>query len=163
MGGPDDAFVARISGLPMLAIDLRPFKCPRVLRVKDRGSFEMVISSTSELDVRSIDPTTIELTRLGDPDGQATFAPGSVAPFKWKYGDVASPTWRLSCECDSKKKRDGLVDLRLFFDRATAVKELGLIPGQEILLIMTARLRGDLGDGILMGKECVRLLGKTTE
>jgi hypothetical protein len=142
-----DIYASRIVGTPgplRVALDIRPGSCPNPLNPKSGGVLPAAIFGTADLEVRDIDPSTIEL--------------GGVPPLRWCFGDAGTPpAGESECLC-AETGGDGFVDLTLKFDVPELVAKLGEVePGQ----IVTISITGALYDGTTFeGEDCIRIVGE---
>jgi len=138
----------------MVSVDIKPGACPNPLNVRSRGVLPVVILGTDEIDVETIEPETILITREGfDP----------VAPIRYSYDDVGVPSTGEPCECDELDEDDldvdDIMDLTLKFSVPELVEGLGLkeVEAGEIIPL-TIIIESE--DGTLMGEDCVRIINK---
>lgn len=131
-----------------MRIDIKPGGCPNPINPTSKGVIPAAILGSAELDVRSIDPTTISLTRGGVGE--------VVVPLRWAYEDVATPFAGEPCGC-SARGRDGWLDMTLKFDTQDVIAALEFehVLGQTIPLEITASL---VDDTPMLGRDCVRVL-----
>jgi hypothetical protein len=137
-----------ISGITV-SVDIKPGSCPNPLNLKSRGVLPVAVLGTMDINVMSIDPASIRLSREGTP--------GMVAPIRWSYEDVGTPFTGDRCDCH-ELKCDGYKDLTLKFktQEVAATLKLNDVTGQEISLTLT----GSLMDGTeISGKDCIRTQG----
>lgn len=149
-----------VDDVPMVSVDIKPGSCPSPLNVRSRGVLPVAILGTDEFDVETINPETILITREGfDP----------VAPIRFNYDDVGTPSEGDPCDCDDLDDDDldeddldvdDIMDLTLKFSVPELVEELGLkeVESREIipLTIMVESEDGTL----IMGEDCVKIINK---
>jgi len=135
-------------------VDIKPGSCPNPINPKGKGVLPVAICGTEDLDVTTIDPETILLTREEYEEG--------VSPLRWSYEDVATPyTGEEECGCHDLNG-DGIMDLTLKFKTRDVVETLGLSDGLglTIPLIITGELNEDDGGTSIIGQDCVWILEK---
>ena len=105
-------------------MDIKPQSCPNPLNVKSKGVLPVAIIAWEGFDVTEIDPMTIELV--------------GVAPLRWDWEDVATPSVLEECTTAGP---DGWLDLTLKFDNQEVVAALGTVEdGDVICLTLTFEL-----------------------
>lgn len=138
-----------------VAVDIKPGSCPNPFNVKSRGVLPVAVLGSEEFDVRTIDPTTIRLTREGYGEG--------VKPRRWSYEDVATPFEGELCDCHDLDG-DGWLDLTLKFLTRQVMRtlELGNVDDTTFVspLLVTGHLKEDAGAMPIEGSDCVRVLKK---
>ena len=133
-------------------VDILPGVCPRVFNINGQGLLPIAVLGTNDFDTSTIDPSTINLMR----DGSA----GKIAPFRWHYEDVASPSVseNESCQCHMAGA-DGHDDLILEFDIYKLVKLLDLqkFAGNNVVLNFTGTLQenASVQSSSLEGSDCI--------
>ncbi len=130
-------------------LDIKPGSCPNPLNLEEKGVLPVAILGTEDLDVKTIDPATIRLSKEG--------VAGSVSPLRWSYEDVATPIPSGGELCDCwDLNGDGYMDLTLKFKAQEVVGWLGLDEnaGTTIPLTLKGHLRGC---GAIQGQDCVRI------
>jgi hypothetical protein len=131
-------------------VDIKPGSCPNPLKLKCKGVLPVAILGTDELDVTTIDPNTIMMSR----DGVA----GQVPLTDHNYEDVATLFEGELCNCHDLNG-DGYMDLTLKFSVT------GLIEGLELYEIgdgeiVPLAITGETYDNIpIRGEDCVWILG----
>jgi len=141
---------AKITIKGPVAMDIKPGSCPNPINVKSKGVLPVAILGAGYLDVKNIDPDSIELE--------------GVEPLRWAFEDVAAPM----APCEEKLNKydcsesgpDGLMDLTLKFDTQEIVDKLGLqeVEDREELVL---KLTGKLEDGTpFTGEDVVLILNK---
>ena len=137
-------------------VDIKPGSCPNPLNLKSKGVLPVAVLGTDEFSVTTIDPYTINLNREG-------FENVGVAPIRWSYEDVATPFTGELCDCHDLKG-DGYVDMTLKFDTQELVKTLGLSgeAGNRIPLTLTGKLKEEVGDFRIEGKDCIWIGGNSS-
>jgi len=148
-----------VDDVQMVSVDIKPGSCPSPLNVKSRGVLPVAILGSGDIDVTSIDPKTILITREGF-DGVVP-----VAPIRYSYDDVGTPSAGELCDCDDPGEddldedstADGLTDLTLKFSVPELVDGLGLtaIESRETIALT---LLGDTEDGSFRGEDCVKII-----
>jgi hypothetical protein len=136
--------------VPQCTIDIKPGSCPNPFNTKSKGVLPVAVLGTESLDVTTIDPATIELTREGY-DG--------VSPLRWSYEDVTTPFEGELCECHELGS-DGYVDLTLKFYTEDVKDTLNLKDeaGNTIPLLITGNLKEEAGGTPIEGSDCIRVL-----
>ena len=111
------------------------------------GVLTAAILGTADLDITTIDPSTVELA--------------GIAPIRWSIEDVESPIDESAEECEcSTAGPDGYDDLTLKFDNTAVIEALGEVEvGDVVHLTVTF----DLNDGTCFeGTDCVVMVGPKT-
>ncbi len=129
-------------------IDIKPLSCPNPLNVKSKGVLPVAILGSEDLDVTTIDVTSIRLA--------------GVAPIRSSYEDVAAPLSDKDNECEcTTEGPDGYADLTLKFETQEIVNALGeVVDGEVLALTLTA----NLSDGTAIeGRDCIIVLSKGGE
>jgi len=122
-------------------IDIKPQSCPNPLITESAGLLPTAILGTQDLDITSIDPTTIRLE--------------GVPAVKWAVEDVAAPFPGELCECWTEGP-DGFDDLTAKFVVQDVVQALGEVNDRDTLELA---LTWELFDGTSMkGSDCVVIL-----
>ncbi len=147
----------------MVSVDIKPGSCPSPLNVKSRGVLPVAILGSNDFDVTTINPDTILITREGI-DGV-----GQVAPIRYNYNDVGSPSEEEPCVCVDLDDEDPdvvdlngdeITDLTLKFKVPELVEGLRLkdVESREIIFLS---LMGETEDGsLIMGEDCVKIINK---
>jgi hypothetical protein len=139
--------------------DIKPQSCPNPLNVGQRGLLPVAILGTEEFDVAEIDPASVRLVNLVDPDD-----PGlHVAPLRWAFADVATPyepflgkEGAYDChECGP----DGFLDLTLKFRVQEVVAALGEVADRDVLVLqIIGNLKEEFGGTPILGEDVVLIL-----
>ncbi|MCA9427488.1 MAG: hypothetical protein KC940_25250 [Candidatus Omnitrophica bacterium] len=136
-----------------LFIDIRPWMCPNLLNLRSRCYIPVAILGTEDLDVRTIDPTSIQIA--------------GATPRKGFYWDVAAPVESSDSEGECREcrrtRRDGYHDLVVFFKSSDLVDSLREQYGEEIedLDCVNLTLTCTTDDGAsLSGEDSVKLVGQ---
>lgn len=134
-----------------ISVDIKPGSCPNPLNLKSKGVLPVAILGTEDLDVTTIDPDTIKLTR--EP------VDCFVQPIHWSCEDVATPFEGELCDCHDLNG-DGYMDLTLKFDTQELVSCLALeeVAGETIPLKLTGNLKEEDGGTPITGEDCVQVL-----
>jgi hypothetical protein len=135
-------------------VDIKPGSCPNPLNIKSKGVLPVAVLGTEELDVMTIDPVSIQLTRETE---EGMIEPG-VYPIRWSYEDVATPFDPVEDgPCCHDLNGDGIMDLTLKFDTQELVTTLKLdeVTGETILLILTGNLKEEYGETPIKGEDCI--------
>jgi len=114
-----------------VAIDVQPQSCPNPFNVGRRGTLPVAIVGTADLDVTTIDISTVLLE--------------GVAPTRWSFEDVATPyepytgkTERLDC---TTAGADGTLDLVLHFDGPSVAAAIAPVAdGDVVALLLTGEV-----------------------
>jgi hypothetical protein len=126
-------------GMPMveIAIDIKPRSCPNPVNPRRNGVMSVAVLGSEDLDVTTIDPSTILL--------------GGAAPVRHSYEDLVGPPDEV-CGCPDASP-DGYLDLILKFDNQEFYDGLDdPEDGDEI----SVELEAVLPDGtVLTGSDCV--------
>jgi hypothetical protein len=137
-------------------VDIKPGSCPNPFRLPQRvrdikGALPVTILGTEDLDIMTIDPVTIRVSR--DCVGCEP-----VEPLRWSYEDVATPFEGKLCGCHELGP-DGYMDLTFKFRRKRLAKSLKLYDeaGETIPLTITGNLKDEYGGTPIEGKDCVRI------
>jgi hypothetical protein len=125
-------------------IDIKPQSCPNPLNVKSKGVLPVAILGSEDLDVMTIDLTSIRLE--------------GVAPIRSSYEDVAAPVIDgQECECTTEGA-DGFTDLTLKFETEEIVSALGeVIDGEVLALTITGVLSDETP---IEGTDCITIIKK---
>jgi len=131
-----------------LAVDIRPDSCPNPLNLSSRGVLPVAILGSEELDVNSIDVTSIRLE--------------GIAPIRSGYEDVAAPVaGGEECDC-TVEGPDGYTDLMLKFQTRAVVAGLldeytDLAKNDVVVLTLTGVLTDQTP---IEGEDCIVIKGK---
>lgn len=133
-------------------IDVKPGSWPNPLNKGSLGRFAVAICGTEELDVTTIDPSSIELTVDGLGIG--------VSQLRWSYEDVATP---YSGEPGSGHAidGDGYLDLVLRFVTQEVVNTLELCQydnGEVVPLTIIGNLAEEYGGTLITGEDYVKII-----
>jgi hypothetical protein len=124
--------------------DIKPGSCPNPFNVGSQGVLPVAILGSENLDINSIDMTTIRLE--------------GIAPIRSSFEDVAAPADAQNpCDCTTQGA-DGFTDLTLKFDTQEIVNAIGeVVDGEMLQLVIT----GKLTDGTkIEGSDCIRIIKK---
>ena len=147
----------------MVSVDIKPGSCPSPLNVKSRGVLPVAILGSDDIDVTTISPETILITR----EGIEGIIP--VAPIRYNYDDVGAPSEEEPCICVGLDdddldlvdlNDDGITDLTLKFKVPDLVEGLRLseVESREIIPLS---IMGETEDGsLLLGEDCVKVINK---
>jgi len=124
-------------------VDIKPGNCPNPLNVKSSGVLPVAILGTADLDVTTIDPTSIRLA--------------GVEPLRNGLEDVAGPVSDSNdCNC-IEAGPDGFLDLTLKFKTQKIVEAIGDVNEGDVL---TLELTGVLiGERPIEGADCILIVG----
>jgi hypothetical protein len=126
-------------------LDIKPTSCPNPLNTGSKGVLPVAILGTEDLDVTTIDPSTLLLE--------------GVAPLRWNLSDVATPfePWvgKADCQTDcTDAGPDGYMDLTLKFQTQEVMAALGgVTDGECRVLFLTGRffdLRSIEGEDVVL-------------
>lgn len=134
-------------------VDIKPGSCPNPLNTKSNGVLSVAVAGTPDLDVDSINPSTISLS--------------GISPIRYSYEDVATPyepyagkTNPDQCTTDGD---DGYIDLILKFDKQEVIQFLeefmgdNLVDGNALMLTV----EGKTFDGtMIVGEDIVKIIKK---
>ena len=129
-------------------VDIKPGGCPNPLNTKSSGVLPVAILGSADLDVTTIDPTSILLS--------------GVQPIRSSLEDVGTPLVDANdCDC-TKLGPDGWTDLTLKFATQQIVETIGEVEHGDILEL---KLTGILYDPApyerpIEGKDCIVIKGK---
>jgi hypothetical protein len=130
--------------------DIKPMGCPNPLNVGSKGVLPFAILGTSDLDVTTIDPTTVTL--------------GDVAPLRWSLEDVGTPYEPFIGKTNPYQCNDlgpdGYLDLVFKFDTQEIAASLGDVVNREAITLL---LSGQLLDGTKISGEDVVIIKKIRE
>ncbi len=134
-----------------VSVDIKPQSCPNPLNLKSKGVLPLAILGAEDLDVMSIDPSTVRISRAGSEMG--------VAPIRWSSEDVSTPFEGDSCECH-EQGGDGYLDLTLKFNSQELVEQLDLhqYAGESVSLFITGNLKEEYGSTPIEGQDCIKIL-----
>lgn len=162
-GWGDDSYFYEIGGGELqkeleipVDVDIKPGSCPNPINPKGKGVLPVAICGTDDLDVTTIDPATILLTREEYP--------GEVEPLRWSYEDVATPFEGELCDCHDENG-DGIMDLTFKFRKKEVIETLELADacGDTIPLTITGNLKEEEGETPIIGHDCVWVLLTTDD
>jgi hypothetical protein len=142
-GGLTDEETTTITVILPVKIDIKPGSCPNAFNRNENGVLPVAIVGTTELDVKTIDPTSITIN--------------GVKASKWEYKDTATPyLGTTSCGCHARSG-DGKMDLILYFTVKTVASTL---PGTtKINNMVSLNLAGKLKTGSpIEGKDCIKIV-----
>jgi uncharacterized membrane protein len=127
-----------------VAVDIKPGSCPNPLNVKSSGVLPVAILGTTDVNVITIDPTSIQLA--------------GVDAIRHSFEDVAAPIADSNnCNC-IEDGPDGLLDLTLKFKTQDIVEAIGDVNDGDVLVL---ELTGVLFDETpIEGTDCVLIVGK---
>ena len=134
-----------------VAVDIKPGSCPNPVNVKSSGVLPVAILGTSDYDVTTIDPTSIEFC----------FGEISVGAVRSGYEDVAGPVSDSNdCNC-VEAGPDGFLDLTLKFKTQRIVEAIGDVNDGDVRVLT---LTGVLFDPIpfetpIEGTDCILIKG----
>jgi hypothetical protein len=150
-------------GATMVSVDIKPGSCPNPLNVKSRGVLPVAILGSDNIDVTTIDPETILITRKGIE----SVTP--VAPIRYNYDDVGTPSDEEPCSYVDLNEDDldvvdlngdGITDLILKFKVPELVEGLGLKEVESREIIFLSMMGGTEDDSLIMGEDCVKIINK---
>jgi len=125
-------------------VDIKPGSCPNPVNVKSSGILPIAILGTDDLDVTTIDPTSIRLA--------------GVEPLRNSLEDVAGPVSDSNdCNCITDGP-DGFLDLTLKFKTQRIVEAVGDVNDGDVRALT---LTGVLSDETpIEGADCIVIRGK---
>jgi len=134
----------------LVAVDIKPPSCPNPLSIRGKGVLSVAILGTSDLDVSQVNFATLQLE--------------GVAPISSSFEDLTAPYYPLTGKTDAldctEEGPDGLMDLRLEFDRQEVAAALGDVSEGEIhVLNLTGNLLPQFGRVPIVGEDVV-VIGK---
>ena len=128
-------------------VDIKPRSCPNPLNVKSRGVLPVAILGTADLDVTTIDTSTILLE--------------GVPPIRSAIEDVGTPFGASVEDClldCTDEGPDGFDDLTLKFDIQDVVAAIGPVTdGDCLLLELTGNLKDEFGGTAIVGEDVVTI------
>jgi hypothetical protein len=132
-------------------LDVKPGTCPNALNTRSQGVTPLAIVGTNDLDVTTIDPTSIEIA--------------GVTPLRSAIEDVATPhtpmTGKDSADDCTSAGPDGRPDLTLKVDTQALVAALGTVTDGQVVVV---ELTGTLRDGTpIRGEDVVVIKQKKQE
>ena len=131
-----------------VSVDIKPGGCPNPLNTKSSGVLPVAILGTADLDVTTIDPTSILLA--------------GVQPLRSSLEDVGTPLVDANdCDCTNLGP-DGLIDLTLKFETQKIVETIGEVNHGDIREL---QLTGILYDPApyetpIEGADCIVIKGR---
>jgi hypothetical protein len=127
-----------------VAVDIKPTSCPNPLNVKSSGILPAAVLGSEELDVNTIDATSIELAGVG--------------AVRHNLEDVATPVPDVNdCNCTTAGP-DGYTDLTLKFLTQEIVEAIGDVNDGDVLpLALTGVV---FGERPIEGADCIVIRGK---
>ena len=135
-----------------ISADIKPGICPNTISLRDKGLLPVAIMEEDDLDLTTVNPASIRLSRDGFT--------GTVAPVSSNFKEIGSPFSVELCDC-LKPKRDVYSDLVFNFDVQQVINVLGLgnVLGQTLPLTITGRMTEEC-DGrtyikSITGKDCI--------
>jgi hypothetical protein len=145
----------RISRIPVeVPVDIKPGSCPNPINVRSRGVTPAAILGAADLDVATIDPTSIRLN--------------GIAPARSGYEDVGTPfmpyVGKEDCDMDCvDSMADGWMDLTLKFDtQALATTIDGSEGGTCTVMTLTGNFTEEFGGGPIIGEDVVVVIAPGT-
>jgi len=127
-----------------VAVDIKPGSCPNPLNVKSSGVLPVAILGTNDVNVITIDPTSIRLA--------------GVKPLRSGLEDVAGLVADSNnCNC-SETGPDGFLDLTLKFKTQEIADSIGDVNDGDILVLELAGVLFD--EKPIEGSDCILILDK---
>jgi beta propeller repeat protein len=137
--------------IPVL-VDIMPAYCPNMIYLELKGPvFGVAIVGTKDMDVSTINPATITLSRNG--------VAATVNPRWNRILDITQPyTGGVTCGCQ-KKLMDGTKDLVLIFRNENVVSTLQLtdVVGQTLPYTIRGYLKKEYGGNPIEGSDCMKV------
>jgi hypothetical protein len=129
----------RLDLVAEVGVDIKPQSCPNPLNTKSKGVLPVAVLGSADLDVSTIDPSTVTLN--------------GVPALRSGIEDVSGPVQGgEDCEC-TEDGADGYDDLTLKFDKQAVVAALGGANDGDVIAL---HLVGNTWDGQeLRGADCV--------
>ena len=130
-----------------VAVDIKPSSCPNPVNVKSSGVLPIAVLGTEDVNVITIDPTSIRLA--------------GVEPLRSVYEDVAGPVSDSNdCNCITDGP-DGFLDLTLKFKTQRIVEAIGDVNDGDVRVLT---LTGVLFDPMpletpIEGADCILIKG----
>jgi hypothetical protein len=142
-------------------IDIKPQSCPNPLNTTKKGVLPVAILGTEDLDVTQIDPASVRLVNLIDPEDPSLH----VAPLRWAYEDVATPyepyVGKESAYDCHELGPDGYGDLTLKFKAQEVIAALGEVADRDVLVLrIIGHLAEEFGGTPIFGEDVVIILEK---
>ena len=133
----------------VLALDIKPRKCPNDVRRNTNATIWVGLLGTDDLDARDVNQSTLSLARA---DGVGEM----IVPTHKRLKDVGTPFAGELCACHAFGK-DGITDLRMKFKtrdlvQAFALDELAV--GSSVELVLTGEL---LNGTPFVAADCINL------
>jgi hypothetical protein len=122
------------SGGSPLNLDVLPGSCPNLFAPTTSGTLTAILFGTPDFKIAEVVKSSLKLSRNTNPGN-------FVKPMQFTNGDVGSVTANQLGDCNSPAI-DGLKDMRLSFNRAALVSQLGLgaeKPGTVIKVLLTGK------------------------
>jgi len=139
-----------------LPLDIQPRRCPNRLLRRCSGFVPVALVGTAEVDVRTVDLSTLSIWRADGVGGSVAPCLGRPRPSP-RYWDITGPA--EPCECEVLPP-DGMTDLTLRFANYLLMRELELneLPrGASVELVLS----GELDDGTpFTAMDCVTVTGR---
>ena len=120
------------------------------MRLKCSGVLSAAILGTDELDISTIDPETVMITREGVESG--------VPLIRYRYEDVATPFEGELCDCH-KLRKDGYMDLTLKFMVEDVVDGLMLYELEDRDTIPITIVGETYNGTPIRGEDCIWIIG----
>jgi len=138
---------------PWLEVDIKPQSCPNHLNVKSKGVLPVAILGSEVFNIEEIDVSTILLSREDREENVK-----GVAPIRWSYEDVATPSSEEKlCGCPEFGP-DGFTDLTFKFRTQDVVAAIGeVVDGDKLPLTISGYL---LDETEFKGEDSVIILSK---
>jgi hypothetical protein len=134
------------------SVDIHPGSCPNPVNPKSMGVIPVTIHGSADLDVSSIDPSSILLE--------------GVPPIRWTIADAGTPA---SCDCNSgggpaaeNDVPDGYPDLVLKFRTQDVVAAVGPVSHNDVKILTLTASAGACGQPVI-GGDCVIFKGKALQ
>jgi hypothetical protein len=132
------------SAQEVVPVDIKPESCPNPLNVKSKGVLPVAILGTEDFDVTEVDPATVMLE--------------GVAPLRWDWEDVATPSESEECTTAGP---DGYLDLTLKFDNQEVAAALGAVGDGDVLVLrLTGNLLAEFGGTPILGEDVIIIIKK---
>lgn len=144
----------------LVPVDIHPTSCPNPINVGSKGMTPAAILGTKNFDVAQVDPASVRLVNLIDPNNPAL----NVAPVRWALEDVATPYEpyvdkpKDAYACNSLGP-DGYPDLTLKFDTQKLVAALGAVNNRDVLILqLIGKLKEEFGGTPIQGEDVVLII-----
>ena len=147
----DTGVVQRIVTLKEPSLIIKQGACPAPINPNGNGVVPMVLTGTEDFDVQQVQLDSLLLSRADDEGDSVAPLPNHI-----RFKDLNHPfLGEGPCSCNENQSSDGITDLSLKFSVNEMVNQLGLTPGESVVV----SLSGELSDGSSFGaSDCVVIM-----